>query len=116
MVIREFARRLKSYMREIDFVGRFGGDEFIVIMPYTNREQALNAVKRWFKLFETSFHNIIVCTIQTDRSQAVISGNKSLSMSVGVSDIIEANYDIERMFVLADQRMYISKRSPNKIN
>ncbi|MCS7299767.1 MAG: tetratricopeptide repeat-containing diguanylate cyclase [Spirochaetia bacterium] len=113
MIIREFAKRLKSYVRKIDFVGRFGGDEFIVIMPHTNREQALNAVKRWFKLFETPFYNVV---IQTDKSQAVVSCDKSLSMSVGVSDIIEANYDIERMFVLADQRMYISKRSSNKIN
>ena len=39
-VLREVARRLRSVVRESDVIGRFGGDEFIVLCPETGDEQA----------------------------------------------------------------------------
>ena len=39
-VLREVARRLRSVVRESDVIGRFGGDEFIVLCPETDDEQA----------------------------------------------------------------------------
>ena len=39
-VLREVARRLRSVVRETDVIGRFGGDEFIVLCPETDDEQA----------------------------------------------------------------------------
>jgi diguanylate cyclase (GGDEF)-like protein/PAS domain S-box-containing protein len=39
-VLREVASRLRSAVRESDVIGRFGGDEFIVLCPETADEQA----------------------------------------------------------------------------
>ena len=39
-VLREVAARLRSVVRESDVIGRFGGDEFLVLCPETGDEQA----------------------------------------------------------------------------
>ena len=39
-VLREVARRLRSVVRDSDVIGRFGGDEFIVLCPETDDVQA----------------------------------------------------------------------------
>lgn len=39
-VLQEFARKVKGSLRESDIFGRYGGEEFLVILPNTNGEQA----------------------------------------------------------------------------
>lgn len=45
-VLREVATRLRAVLRESDVIGRFGGDEFIVLCPDTDREAALAIAER----------------------------------------------------------------------
>lgn len=45
-VLREIARIMKSCSREIDLLGRFGGEEFAIILPDTSKEGALLAAER----------------------------------------------------------------------
>jgi diguanylate cyclase (GGDEF)-like protein/PAS domain S-box-containing protein len=45
-VLREVAQRLRSVIRESDVVGRFGGDEFIVLCPETDDAQAILIAER----------------------------------------------------------------------
>jgi len=45
-VLREVARRLRTVVRESDVIGRFGGDEFIVLCPETDDEQAAAIAER----------------------------------------------------------------------
>ena len=45
-VLRQFATLLDSTARKADIVCRFGGDEFAVILPETNRDQAQKFVER----------------------------------------------------------------------
>ncbi len=45
-VLREVAKVIKETVREIDIVGRFGGEEFSVILPDTNREGAHYVAER----------------------------------------------------------------------
>jgi diguanylate cyclase len=46
LVIAEVAKVLRTNMRAKDIVGRWGGDEFIVIMPDTDLENAKKIVER----------------------------------------------------------------------
>jgi diguanylate cyclase (GGDEF)-like protein/PAS domain S-box-containing protein len=45
-VLREVASRLRAVVRESDVIGRFGGDEFIVLCPETDDAQAILIAER----------------------------------------------------------------------
>ena len=45
-VLRQFAAVLKTTVRKADIVCRFGGDEFAVILPETNRARAERFAER----------------------------------------------------------------------
>lgn len=45
-VVEEFARLLKACLRDVDTPGRYGGDEFGVVMPDTRWEEAIVAAER----------------------------------------------------------------------
>ena len=53
-VLRQFADILKTTARKADIVCRFGGDEFAVILPETNRASAERFAERVFQNSETS--------------------------------------------------------------
>jgi diguanylate cyclase (GGDEF)-like protein len=46
IVLRDVARALAASVREIDRVGRWGGEEFLVLMPDASAEQALRVAER----------------------------------------------------------------------
>lgn len=45
-VLTEFARILQSNVREGDIVGRWGGEEFLVVLPDTSAEEAATVIER----------------------------------------------------------------------
>lgn len=45
-VLRETTRRIKSIVRDYDILGRYGGEEFLIIIPGASREGGLNVYER----------------------------------------------------------------------
>ncbi len=45
-VLKEISRLLQENLRNIDIIGRFGGDEFVIIMPETGLPKAVKAMER----------------------------------------------------------------------
>jgi two-component system, cell cycle response regulator len=45
-VLLAFARKVRATIREIDIAARFGGDEFVVLLPNTGLEEAVNIAER----------------------------------------------------------------------
>lgn len=74
-VISSLANLLKQQLRKTDIIGRYGGEEFLLILPDCNQQQALALVEQLRKSFATlpfsfdyhSFH----CTFSAGISQAV---------------------------------------------
>ncbi len=56
LVIREIGARLRNQLRKYDYAGRYGGEEFFIILPNTNLSQALSIGERFRKeIAKTSF-------------------------------------------------------------
>lgn len=51
-VLKEVAKTIRSKLREVDTVARYGGDEFVAIMPETSKESAVIALERIKKELE----------------------------------------------------------------
>lgn len=45
-ILRETSRTIKENLRQIDFMGRYGGEEFLIILTMTDKEQAKFAAER----------------------------------------------------------------------
>jgi two-component system cell cycle response regulator len=46
VVLRDLARLLKESLRTVDAVGRYGGEEFVAVLPHTTHDEALHTAER----------------------------------------------------------------------
>lgn len=96
-VLKGVAKELKSSIREVDTVCRYGGDEFVILLEQINSkseaEHIVNKIKSKFPLF----------VIKED-SQCTIG------MSLGYSMFPEDGTNFEQLFIVADSKMYDAKK------
>ncbi|MNX75384.1 Response regulator PleD [compost metagenome] len=98
-VLRSMGQILKDSVRETDVVARYGGEEFAVILPETNREQALEVAERIRK--HVARHTF------WGRSQTPVQ----VTVSIGVASRLAAETSAEAMVELADAALYEAKRT-----
>lgn len=96
-VIRTIAHVIQSSCRKIDIVGRYGGDEFAVILPETDSSGAVTVAKR------------ILLNLKKTSLNAPNRTKIPLSVSIGISSYPTDSEDAERLFSLADTAMYRAK-------
>jgi diguanylate cyclase (GGDEF)-like protein len=95
-VLRETASRLRGNMRPYDQVGRYGGEEFLVVLPNCDLEQAKVQAERMRQKLQAS-------AMLVDGSELRVSA----SFGVTVSDASERDASV---FVrVADQALYQAK-------
>lgn len=93
--LRIVAQRLRGMSRETDFLARFGGEEFVLIMPDTAAEDARVAADKLRKaVAATPFHY--------DGSPI------RLTLSAGVAELM-AQDDLDSLFRRADAALYQAK-------
>ncbi len=95
-VLCAFAGVLSTTIRNMDTAGRWGGEEFVVILPEATVEEALDIAERIRKA--VSFFSF------------EISGGLHLTCSVGVACYPEHATDQDALITAADQAMYGAKR------
>jgi len=96
-VLIEFSNILKSASRQHDVPVRYGGDEFILVLPNTDRKQALLVEECIHKLFEPL--SIRFADIQ-------------LSVSIGVAE--NEGLAIQEIIKMADDHLYKNKNAMKK--
>lgn len=98
-VLIEITRRCTAEIRETDIFGRYGGDEFIVILPETCLEDAKKAGSRILN----AIHTEMVCTEK---------GSIQVSVSLGVTGLSseESDQALKDMINRADVALYAAKR------
>lgn len=89
---------IQKGIRETDFAARWGGDEFLVILPFSDKEDAVVVAKR------------ILDKVEETPS---ISGKK-LSISIGIGQW-QPEEKLEELFTKADGAAYQAKESKDKI-
>ena len=95
----EIAKIIKSASREMDIVGRYGGDEFVLILPATDTEGAIHVGERIRNRIETYTHKEI-----------------RLTASIGIASYPRHATSKEALIRLADQAMYrVKERGKNGI-
>ena len=96
IVLKMVARTLVNIMRPYDFVGRWGGEEMVAIIPHVKQEELYPLGERFRKLISAS-------SIKTTQ------GRLNVTVSIGAT-ISNENDTIQSIIERADQMMYISKR------
>lgn len=102
VVIKDIARIIKESVREIDIVGRYGGEEFVIALPETGINSARQVAERLRKKVE-------------DRVFKAYDEKLKLTISVGLAiypaDASELNDIIDK----ADQALYKAKNSGKNV-
>jgi diguanylate cyclase (GGDEF)-like protein len=90
--LRKIADTVKKTLRKTDYFGRWGGEEFIALLPHTNLEGAIAAAEN----------------IRLSVSSADISRFRKVTISLGVAEHITGE-TFESLVGRADNAMYIAK-------
>lgn len=98
-VLKEFARLLKDEAREIDRVGRYGGEEFVLLLPGTVLDAAVTFAERLREKVES-------------HTFSYEGGTLTLTMSCGVAATPHPRVqDQEGLLRAADDALYVAKET-----
>ena len=98
-LLAEMGEALKTNCRLIDFAFRYGGDEFVILLPQTSKENAINVARR--------LHRLIRETVWL-RNEGL---NIKITPSVGLAAYPVDSKTKEGLLHLADEAMYLVKNT-----
>jgi diguanylate cyclase (GGDEF)-like protein len=95
-VLKEFARVGRDALRNTDVLGRWGGEEFLLVMPGATLEIALASLERM---------RTMVFGIHLPASGAGLR----VSLSAGLATSLEHSRSLDEMIARADSALYVAK-------
>jgi diguanylate cyclase (GGDEF)-like protein len=95
-ILQDFAARCLNTVREGDLVGRYGGEEVIILLPETDREMAMRVAER-------------VGTAVAETPFKALDSEIFVTVSIGVAAQDENTPHFEALIARADQALYIAK-------
>jgi diguanylate cyclase (GGDEF)-like protein len=98
-LLAEIGYSIKSHLRLIDYAFRYGGDEFVVLLPQTGKESALVVARR----IRDFLRNSLFC-----RDEGL---NLNVRASMGVATYPEDAKSAHEIIRQADEMMYMVKNS-----
>lgn len=105
-ILKEFARIIKDNIRSSDILGRYGGEEFVIVLKGTNKQDASHVVEDILDIIRNTIFEYDGARI-------------SFTFSGGISDALEfdpTDFNITQLVNLADERLYLAKNTGrNKI-
>ena len=94
-VLVEFSKLINNFLRDIDIFARWGGEEFCILLPNTNKKQAIQIVERLIKKVQKANYRIkMMDTVGT--------------ISIGVAEY-NSDLDIQALISHADNALYQAK-------
>ena len=97
MLLRRVAGLLSNSLRTSDIVGRYGGEEFIIMLPQINRGATVAVAENILKTLRKTPIESIPLTLSIGVAEGVLGKN--------------AQEDLERLIQKADKALYQAKTS-----
>ena len=112
LLLMEAAKRLRASVREIDTVGRYGGDEFIILLNEldSDRSEAITQAGKVAAKILASMASPYQLITQSDDILTRMVQHRC-SASIGVHVFINHDVTQENIFKQADKAMYKAKES-----
>ena len=108
-VLKSVAKTIKKELRESDIASRYGGEEFIFLLPQTNIEEATIVAERLRSAVEKKKINIEEYNIENTKEISV-------TVSIGISELNKSEKNHEMLYKNADNALYQAKETGrNKI-
>jgi len=96
-VLKFFVKNTQSQLRQSDIFSRFGGEEFIILLPRTTLDEA--------KLVAEKIRRHIERTTYIDDDNSI-----NITVSIGIADLLKDDTRIEDIIQRADNALFIAKR------
>ncbi|MEY2392848.1 PleD family two-component system response regulator [Wolbachia endosymbiont of Tettigetta isshikii] len=100
-LLKQMQKRISENIRVTDLLARFGGEEFVIVMPDTNISDAYTVAERIREIIATE--------------PFVLSGENtthSVTVSIGIAEMQKSDLDnIKKFIVRADRYLYKAKNS-----
>ena len=101
LVLQEMAGLLRELLRGCDTIFRYGGEEFVILLPETAIGDALRAAERIRSFIETSSPTFL----------GQITGSHGVTVSVGVAAFPDDGDSTTQLLKAVDELMYAAKRT-----
>jgi diguanylate cyclase (GGDEF)-like protein/PAS domain S-box-containing protein len=97
-VLARIAATISGNVREVDLFGRYGGEEFVLLLPHSSQDSAAEVAERLRRLVEE-------LRFETDR------GVMSVTISLGIAMLTPDIPSLATLIDRADQAMYAAKQA-----
>lgn len=95
-VLKKLVKICQANLREIDIFGRYGGEEFVILLPETQYQKAYQVAERLrLRIARSSF--------ETDH------GPIHVTVSIGIASTTDGNIELATLLDRADSAMYSAK-------
>ena len=95
VVLKQTTRAVQSMLRAGDIVGRFGGEEFVILLSGADLKQAMGAAER--------------CRVAVAKMEVPDAPYLSVTASVGVAAFPDHGEDLDGLLKASDRAMYAAK-------
>jgi diguanylate cyclase (GGDEF)-like protein len=95
-VLYHLAESLRHHVRSIDLIGRYGGEEFVLLLPETDQQQALVVAER----LRAGVEALVSPTAK---------GPVAITISIGVAVLTAEHESLEALIAQADKGLYQAK-------
>ena len=97
-VLLETSRRMSSVLRPYDAIGRYGGEEFLIVLPACDQATTVEVAERMRHVVK-------------EAAVATSTGKVSITVSLGAAIGEGASIDVDELIKVADVALYRAKRS-----